>query len=68
MTEMHSPRGRRRGSWLDDVNLLSAALLLVSLVCIALTLIGISRHGSAAYWVFVPTVLAVWNILTLRRR
>lgn len=68
MTEMHSPHGRDHRSWLDQINLLSVALLLVSLVCIVLVLIGVSRHGSAAYWVFVPTALAVWNILTIRRR
>jgi hypothetical protein len=65
---MHSPRGRRNHHWTDDLNLLSVALLLVSLVCIVLALIGIVRDGSAAFWVFVPTALAVWNILTIRRR
>lgn len=50
------------------VDLLSLALLVVSLVSIVLVLIGIHRHGSSPIWLWFPVALALWNVATLRRR
>jgi len=66
MTEMHS-RHDRRHSALDDIDLMSLGLLLVSLVAIVLILIGVAKGDTSPWWVLLPTAFGVWNIATLRR-
>lgn len=67
MTEMQAHHSRSDQGRPRPLNWLSVALFIMSILAVALVLLGVVRSGTSLAWVLLPLAFAAWNLLTLRR-
>ena len=68
MTQIRAHHLRPDHKRTGPVDVLSVLLLIVSLVAIALVLIGVARDNASPLLLAPPLLLAAWNLATIRHK